>query len=75
MIFVIALYSVLALHEPHVKNFLIEASKSGIFEYRFVKPVDCQTGKLKHTYVLALNGKVILKQLSKDGTIGAVCVK
>ncbi len=75
MIFFIALYSIIALQEPHVKNFLIEASKSGKFEYRFVKPVDCQTGKLKHTYVLAQNGKVILKQLSKDGSKGPVCVK
>ena len=75
MIFFIALYSVLTLQEPHVKNFLIESSKSGKFEYSFVKPVDCRSGKLKNTYVLAQYGKVILKQLSEDGSIGPVCVK
>ena len=75
MIFFIVLYSVIALQDPHVKNFLIESSKSSKFEYGFVKPVDCQSGKLKNTYVLAQNGKVILKQLSKDGSIGPVCVK
>ena len=75
MIFFIALFSLLTLQEPHVKNFLIEASKSGKFEYSFVNPVDCQSGKLKNTYVLAQNGKVILKQLSKDGSIGPVCIK
>ena len=75
MIFFVALYSLLTLQEPHVKNFLIKASKSGKFEYSFVNPVDCQSGKLKNTYVLALTGKVILKQLSKDGSIGPVCVK
>ena len=75
MIFFIALYSLLALHEPHVKNFLIEASKSGKFKYGFVKPVDCQSGKLKNTYVLAQNGKVIFKQLSEDGSTGPVCVR
>ena len=75
MIFFIALYSLLTLQEPHVKNFLIESSKSGKFEYSFVKPVDCQSGKLKNTYVLAQNEKVVLKQLSHDGSIGPVCVK
>ena len=75
MIFFITLYSVIALNEPHVKNFLIEASKSGKFKYGFVKPVDCQSGKLKNTYVLAQNGKVVLKQLSEDGSTGPVCVR
>ena len=75
MIFFIALYSLLTLQEPHVKNFLIKASKSGKFEYTFVYPVDCQSGKLKNTYVLAQNDKVVLKQLSYDGSIGPICVK
>ena len=75
MLFFIALYSILTLQEPHVKNFLIESSKSGKFEYSFVKPVDCQSGKLKNTYVLAQNDKVVLKQLSHDRSIGPVCVK
>ncbi|MDC6451516.1 hypothetical protein PQZ43_01520 [Alphaproteobacteria bacterium] len=75
MIFFIALYSLLTLQEPHVKNFLKKASKSGKFEYSFVNPVDCQSGKLKNTYVLAQNDKVVLKQLSYDGSIGPVCVK
>jgi hypothetical protein len=75
MILFIVLYSLIALEEPHVKNFLIESSKSGKVEYGFVKPVDCQSGKLKNTYVLAQNKKVVLKQLSEDGSIGPVCVK
>ena len=75
MIFFIALYSVIVLNEPDVKNFLIESSKAGKFKYSFVKPVDCQSGKLKNTYVLAQNGKVVLKQLSEDGLTGPVCVR
>ena len=75
MIFFIALYSVIVLNEPDVKNFLIESSKSGKFKYVFVKPVDCQSGKLKNTYVLAQNGKVVLKQLSEDSSTGPVCVR
>ena len=75
MIFFITLYSILALEEPHIKDYLIEASKSGPAKYSFVKPVDCSTGKLKDTYVLAQNGKVVLKQLSEDGSVGAMCIK
>jgi len=41
MIFFIAVYSVLALEQPHVKEFLVEASKSGPIKYSFVKPKDC----------------------------------
>ena len=31
MIFLITLYSIIALEQPHVKNFLQEASKNGIY--------------------------------------------
>ena len=75
MIFFIAIYSVIALQEPHVKEYLVEASKSGPAKYSFVNPVDCSSGKLKESYVLAQNGKVVLKQISKDGSIGPVCIK
>ena len=75
MIFFITIYSMLVLEEPHVKDYLIEASKSGPAKYSFVKPVDCSTGKLKETYALTQNGKVILKQVSVDGSIGPVCIK
>ena len=75
MIFFIAIYSILALEQPHFKEFLVEASKSGPIKYSFVKPKDCSTGRLKDSYVLAQNGKVFLKQVSEDGSIGPVCVK
>ena len=75
MIFFITIYSILTLEEPHIKDYLVEASKSGQAKYKFVKPVDCSTGKLKDSYVLAQNGKVVLKQISKDGSIGPVCSK
>ena len=44
-------------------------------KYSFIKPKDCKSGKLKDSYVLAQNGKVVLKQVSKDGSIGPVCIK
>ena len=75
MIFFIVIYSALALEQPHVKEFLVEASKSGPVKYSFVKPKDCLSGKLRDSYVLAHNGKVFLKQVSEDGSIGPVCTK
>ena len=75
MIFLIMIFSVAALQEPHVKNFLIEASNAGPIEYEFVKPVKCKSGKYKNTYVIAQNERVVLKQKSKDGSVGPVCVK
>ena len=75
MIFFIAVYSALALEQPHVREFQVEATKSGPVKYSFVKPKECSSGKLKDSYVLAQNGKVVLKQISKDGSIGSVCIK
>ena len=75
MIFFIALYSILALQEPDISNFLKAASKNGTNEYVFIKPVRCETGKLKDAYVLTPIGKVAFKQVSKDGSIGSACVK
>ena len=75
MIFFIAIISMLALQEPHVKNFLIEASNAGHIEYKFIKPVNCKSGKYKNTYVISQNERVILKQVSKDGSVGPICVK
>ena len=75
MIFFVTIYSILALQEPHVKEFLNEASKSGPIKYSFVKPVDCSSGKLKNTYALAQNGKIVLKRVSEDGSVGPVCIK
>ena len=63
------------MQETHVKNFLIESSKAGKAEYRFVKPVDCKSGRLKNTYAITLNGKVVLKQVSADSSIGPICIK
>ena len=75
MIFFILIYSIVALQETHVKNFLIESSKHGHAKYEFVKPVDCKSGNLKNTYAIAQNGKVFLKQLSEDGSVGPICIQ
>jgi hypothetical protein len=75
MIFFITLCSILALQQPHVKNFLKAAAETGQYKYALVTPTKCSSGKLKNSYVLAQNGVVVFKQISKDKSIGPVCKK
>lgn len=75
MIFFIAIYSILALQEPNISNFLKEAYKNGKNEYSFIKPVRCESGKLRDAYALTPIGTIVFKQVSKDGSIGSACVK
>ena len=70
---IFGLYALFALNDEHVKNFLIEANKLDEIKYQFVKPAKCESGPRKGTYVLAPTGKVVIKQLSKDGTLGMTC--
>ena len=67
------LYSLFALNDKNVKNFLVEANKHDNMEYQFVKATSCKTGSYNKSYVLAPTGKVILKQKSNDGSIGEIC--
>ena len=67
------LYSLFALNDKNVKNFLVEANKHNKIEYQFVKATSCKSGSYNKSYVLAPTGKVILKQKSNDGTIGDIC--
>ena len=69
------LYSLFAINDKDVKNFLIEANKHNSIEYQFVEAKSCKTGMYNKSYVLAPTGKVILKQKSKDGSIGKLCSK
>ena len=67
------LYSLFAINDKNVKNFLVEANKQNIIEYKFVEATACKTGMYNESYVLAPTGKVILKQKSNDGSIGKIC--
>ena len=67
------LYSLFAINDTDVKNFLVEANKHNTIEYQFVKAMPCKTGMYKDSYVLAPTGKIILKQKSDDGSIGKLC--
>ena len=67
------LYSLFALNDSNIKNFLVEANKHNSIEYQFVEASTCKTGAYNYSYVLAPTGKVILKQKSNDGSIGEIC--
>ena len=70
---ILLLYSLFAINDKNVKNFLVEANKHNKIEYQFVKATSCQSGPHNKSYVLAPTGKVILKQKSNDGSIGEIC--
>jgi len=70
---ILLLYSLFAINDKNVKNFLVEANKHNKIEYQFVKATSCQSGRYNKSYALAPTGKVILKQKSNDGSIGGIC--
>ena len=67
------LYSLFAINDTDVKNFLVQANKHNSIEYQFVKATSCKTGMYDNCYVLAPTGKVVLKQKSDDGSVGKLC--
>ena len=67
------LYSLFAINDADVKNFLVEANKHNSIEYQIVEAASCQTGMHNDSFVLAPTGKVVLKQKSDDGSIGKIC--
>ena len=67
------LYSLFAINDADIKNFLVEANKHNSIEYQFVKATSCKTGMYDNSYVLAPTGKVVLKQKSDDGSVGKLC--
>ena len=67
------LYSLFAINDKNVKNFLVEANKHNSIQYQFVEATSCKTGVYNDSFVLAPTGKVILKQKSNDGSIGKLC--
>ena len=70
---ILLLYSLFAINDKDIKNFLVEANKHNSIEYQFVNATPCKTGFHNESYVLAPTGKVVLKQKSKDGSIGKLC--
>ena len=69
------LYSLFAINDTDVKNFLVQANKHNSIDYQFVEATSCKTGLYAESYVLAPTGKIILKQISNDGSTGKLCSK
>jgi hypothetical protein len=42
-------------------------------EYRFVRAVPCETGLKSSGFSVAPTGRLFLKQVNKDGSVGVVC--
>lgn len=42
-------------------------------EYRFVRAVPCETGLKLSGFSLAPTGRLFLKQVNSDGSVGVVC--
>ena len=42
--------------------------------YALVQSQPCDSGLRSSGYAMAMRGKIYLKQVSKDGTVGAVCI-
>ena len=42
-------------------------------EYGFARAVPCETGLKSSGYSLAPTGRLFLKQVNKDGSVGVVC--
>ena len=72
-ILIIGVYALMAINDDHVKNFLVKANETDEISYQFVKPVSCVSGARKKTYVLSPTGKVFVKQVSSDGSLGKTC--
>ena len=41
--------------------------------YKFVRALPCENGLRSSGYSVALTGRLFLKQVNKDGTVGEVC--
>ena len=67
------LYSLFAINNKDISNFLVEANKHDRIEYQLVEAMPCKTGMHNDSYVLAPTGKVVFKQKSDDGSIGKLC--
>ena len=42
--------------------------------YAFVQAQPCDSGLRSSGYAIAVRGKIYIKQVSKDGTVGAICI-
>ena len=51
-----------------------KAHSNNNLAYTFVQAQPCDSGLRSSGYAMAMHGKIYLKQVSKDGTVGVVCI-
>ena len=54
-----------------VQSFLQYSNHNPV--YKFVRAVPCETGLRSSGYSVVPTGRLFLKQVNRDGTVGAVC--
>ena len=70
-IFILGMFSL--FNDEHIKHYLKSVNLENEVKYDFVNPVNCNSGQRSKTYVFAPTGKVFLKQVSDDGSVGETC--
>lgn len=48
---------------------------NGNANYVWVEAVECETGLKESGYSFAPSGRVVMKQVNDDGSVGKVCIK
>ena len=54
------------------QQFKVYSNNNPAYVFVWAKP--CDSGLRSSGYAMAMRGKIYLKQVNKDGTVGAVCI-
>jgi len=69
---IVVLLGILSIsHTESMQSFRQHSNHNPV--YKFVRAVPCENGLRSSGYSVAPTGRLFLKQVNKDGTVGAVC--
>ena len=68
----ILVFGIAGLYNTDAMRSFSEHSNHNL-EYKFVRAVPCETGLKSSGYSVAPTGRLFLKQVNKDGSVGVVC--
>ena len=69
---IVVLLGILGIsHTESMQSFHPQSNHKPV--YKFVRAVPCENGLRSSGYSVAPTGRLFLKQVNKDGTVGAVC--
>lgn len=73
MVIILGILAIMLFPSDSMKEF--RAHSNGVSEYKWVEATECDTGLKKSGYSFAPAGRVVLKQVNEDGTVGRVCIE